>query len=612
MKPRIYLVVVLALALAVPQLLWAQQTSRVIPFNNVATNYPASTTQSVVVQLWDDLTAGNLVFSEAQPNVNVDANSNISFTFGSQTANGLDPNNFPSGSSRFVDVIDAITQLSVLAARIPLNANAFALSPGPAGPTGPAGPQGPAGPAGPQGPAGPPGPQGPPGPNDITGNLTMVNSTATAGNILKAGALFIHNFGALNTFIGRNAGNLTMAGDTNTGSGFGALASNTTGFSNTASGGFALFSNTTGHTNTAIGRGALQSNTTGIFNTAIGRSALISNTIGNSNTASGVTALQSNTTGHDNTAGGYQALLSNTSGSENTASGVNALAFNTGGNSNTASGNFALFSNTTGSLNTASGSNALFSNTTGNLNTASGDSALRSNTTGNQNTAIGDNALSFNTMGTGNTAIGQYALQNNTTGNGNTAIGIGADVAFGNLTNATAIGSNAFVNASNKIRLGNTAVTVIEAQVGLTVVSDKAQKENFQPINGEEVLKKIRGLSLTSWNLIGHDPKEFRHYGPVAQEFFAAFGQDGMGTIGTPTTITSTDMDGVLMIAVQALEKRTAGLRQERERLQETVEALKAENAELQAQLSTIAAHLKRLDRQDLTAATASGPRPTP
>src|SRR5206468_4347973 len=133
------------------------------------------------------------------------------------------------------------------------------------------------------------------------------------------------------------------------------------------------------------------------------------------------------------------------------------------------------------------------------------------------------------------------ALSNNATGSGNTAIGAGADVSVFNLLNATAIGAGAIVDASNKIRLGNTAVTVIEAQVGLTVVSDKTKKENFLPVDGEEVLGKIRGLSLSSWNLIGHDPKQFRHYGPVAQEFFAAFGHDGIGTIGTPTTISSTD-----------------------------------------------------------------------
>ena len=81
------------------------------------------------------------------------------------------------------------------------------------------------------------------------------------------------------------------------------------------------------------------------------------------------------------------------------------------------------------------------------------------------------------------------------------------------------------------------------------------------------MLEKIRGFELTSWNFIGHDPKEFRHYGPMAQDFFAAFGHDAVGQIGTETTINSGDLAGILMIAVQALEKRTAELRQKQARL---------------------------------------------
>jgi hypothetical protein len=83
-------------------------------------------------------------------------------------------------------------------------------------------------------------------------------------------------------------------------------------------------------------------------------------------------------------------------------------------------------------------------------------------------------------------------------------------------------------------------------------------KENFHAVDGESVLKKVGGLNLTSWNYIGHNPQQFRHYGPVAEEFFAAFGQDAVGTIGTPTTINSGDLEGILMVAVQALERRTA------------------------------------------------------
>jgi hypothetical protein len=358
---------------------------------------------------------------------------------------------------------------------------------------------------------------------DVPGNLTMVNSTETEGNILKGGVPFLHNFGQSNTFLGSGAGNFAMSGPFNTAVGFQTLQSNTLGRGNTATGGSALLSNTTGFGNTATGLDALNSNTTGDYNTASGLGALQSNTTTSGNTATGANALHSNTTGGGNTAVGVQTLLSNTFGS---------------------------------------------------FNTATGSDALYINTTGSGNTATGSSALDVNTTGENNTASGVLALGSNSTGNGNTAIGFHANVSTGDLTNATAIGFEALVDASNKVRVGNTSVTVIEGEVGFTSSSDRNRKENFQPVEGEEVLGKIRGLGLTSWNFIGHDPKQFRHYGLMAQDFFAAFGHDGIGTIGTETTITSTDMDGILMIAAQALEKRT--------------EALRVENAELRARLEAL------------------------
>jgi hypothetical protein len=251
------------------------------------------------------------------------------------------------------------------------------------------------------------------------------------------------------------------------------------------------------------------------------------------NTSLGTGALQNNTTGSNNTAVGLDALFSNTTGHANTASGLHALINNVTGIGNTATGVDALFANRTGGYNTASGVNALSRNTTGDFNTATGVNALSSNTTGEFNTAHGHNALFNNTAGLDNTAIGVNALTSNFTGSGNTAIGRDANVFFGDLTNATATGFGAIVNASNKIRLGDTAVTVIEGQVAFTASSDKTKKENFKPVEGEEVLGKIRSFELSSWNFIGHDPKQFRHYGPMAQDFFAAFGHDRVGQIGS-------------------------------------------------------------------------------
>jgi hypothetical protein len=330
------------------------------------------------------------------------------------------------------------------------------------------------------------------------------------------------------------------------------------------------------------------------FNTFLGADAGNFTMTGTSNTATGAAALESNTTGFDNTATGVQALLHNTAG-----------------NNNTATGRAALLSNTEGSSNTATGRNALFSNTTGGANTATGLQALVSNTTGDANTATGLGALFNNTTGSNNTATGRNALINNSTGTNNTAVGSNADVStISNLTNATAIGANAIVNASNKIRLGNASVTVIEGQVAFTFTSDVNQKENFLPLEGDEVLRKLRGLSVTSWNYAGQDAAQFRHYGPNAQEFFAAFGRDGVGTIGSPTTLNSGDEAGILMVALQALEKRTAEVAELRARLEAAERGaaeFKAEAAGLKAETGDLKARLEALERRvmDQPVATA-------
>jgi Chaperone of endosialidase len=164
------------------------------------------------------------------------------------------------------------------------------------------------------------------------------------------------------------------------------------------------------------------------------------------------------------------------SGASNTASGYSALSHDTSGDSNTANGRTALSSNTEGYYNTATGAQALFSNTTGYHNTANGTYALSSSTSGFMNTAMGAYGLENNTTGTNNTASGEHALDNNTSGGFNTGLGsnagktadlsnmtasddtfVGANSApiTGTLANATAIGANAEVAASNSLVLGS-------------------------------------------------------------------------------------------------------------------------------------------------------------
>ena len=120
-------------------------------------------------------------------------------------------------------------------------------------------------------------------------------------------------------------------------------------------------------------------------------------------------------------------------------------------------GNFSM----TGYGNTAVGEYAFDENTTGAWNTAVGYDALDRNESGHYNTAVGSNALDYNTA-SDNTAVGHSALDTNVTGWRNTALGSESDVSTANLFNATAIGYAAIVDASNKVRIGNTFVTAVE------------------------------------------------------------------------------------------------------------------------------------------------------
>jgi trimeric autotransporter adhesin len=200
--------------------------------------------------------------------------------------------------------------------------------------------------------------------------------------------------------------------------------------------------------------------------------------------------------GLNNTAIGLRALFSNTTGGFNTATGTSALNANTSGNANTANGFASLLSNTTGGANTAYGVSSLPNNTTGGNNTAIGGNALQVNSTGSSNTAIGSGSLFANTSGFSNTTLGNLSLGTNTTGSYNTTIGFGSDVTSSNLTNATAIGNTAIVNASNKVRIGNTSVTVIEGQVPFTTPSDGRFKFNVREnVKGLDFILKLRPVT---------------------------------------------------------------------------------------------------------------------
>ncbi len=128
---------------------------------------------------------------------------------------------------------------------------------------------------------------------------------------------------------------------------------------------------------------------------------------------------------------------------------------------------------------------------------------------------------------------------------------------------------------------GNTAnigVRVVSGGNSWTTISDSTKKHNLIPVNGEDFLQKIAKLKLSSWNYKTQDAKTFRHYGPMAQDFYHAFGKDALGTIGCDTLINQADFEGVNLIAIQALEKRTQQLSSENASLKNEINDLRESN----------------------------------
>ncbi len=262
-------------------------------------------------------------------------------------------------------------------------------------------------------------------------------------------------------------------------------------------------------------------------------------------------------TGENTTASGYASFATgyNTiaSGSEsfstgnfNTASGSASSAI---GYSNDAIGDYAIAA---GQGTTASGSKSFsmgYSTTASGTNSAMGD---RSTASGDASTAMG-----FNTTASGNysTSMGTCVSSNNQ--DGSFLIGDRSTVTVMNSPAA----NNFRARFANGYHLYTSANSAISCSLGAgdnawITGSDVRTKENFAVVDGENFLKKIAEFNLTSWNYKTQDPKIFRHYSPMAQDFFAAFGKDEYGTISNDTTINSAEFAGISFIAIKALEKK--------------------------------------------------------
>lgn len=144
-----------------------------------------------------------------------------------------------------------------------------------------------------------------------------------------------------------------------------------------------------------------------------------------------------------------------------------------------------------------------------------------------------------------------------------------------------ATGGTRIVTAVNPTTGAPTAgVTLNPGDGAWSTLSDRNAKENIKALDTRAVLERLLRVPVSQWNLKAQSPA-VQHVGPMAQDFYAAF---GLGV--DERHINSSDADGVAFAAIQGL----AGMVQEQ---RQQLDTLKKQNDNLQARLAALEAALK-------------------
>ncbi len=262
----------------------------------------------------------------------------------------------------------------------------------------------------------------------------------------------------------------------------------------------------------------------------------------------------------------YVGLYSTAFGTDTIASGAGATSI---GGGNIASGNFssALGTGTTAS---GYGSVALGDHTMagGTDSSAFGASSLAS---GNYSTAFGFGASASGdyavSMGTNTVASGHSSLATGygtkASGAYSTALGAVADnngmaeaFAYGDGSATTrntlarqfmARASGGYVFYTNS---GSAGAQLAAGSGSWTALSDRNEKDEVMSIDPAAVLQHVVAMPLSTWHYKTQN-RQYRHLGPMAQDFYAAFhlGETDKG-------IDTVDADGVALAAIQALNAK--------------------------------------------------------
>ncbi len=325
----------------------------------------------------------------------------------------------------------------------------------------------------------------------------------------------------------------------------------------------------TGNTKSGTSAGTLI--TTGDYNVVTGYYSGKTLSSGSYNSFHGALSGQKLTSGKHNVFTGYMAGYNNSGGSDNTLIGSEAGAYSTS--------NYNTFIGSSAGLVTTSEGNSFM-----------GANSGMDNTSGKYNTFIGMRAGFDNTSGSYNLFLGYDAGDNNKSGTFNICIGHNSYLQFDSLTNATAIGAQSYVSASNSIVLGNnanvgigTSAPAYQLQLSSdnaakpgsstwTIASDKRLKKDITEFReGLSVLEKINPVSF-KYNGEANMPTTETYIGIIAQEMkeiapYTVGKFSYQDSLGNKTEYLDYDANAVTYIMINAIKELSAEVKSLKEQL---------------------------------------------
>jgi hypothetical protein len=121
--------------------------------------------------------------------------------------------------------------------------------------------------------------------------------------------------------------------------------------------------------------------------------------------------------------------------------------------------------------------------------------------------------------------------------------------AAGNEFAVRATGGVRFVTAIDGTGTPTAGVSLSAGGSSWNTISDRNAKENIAPVDGVDILNRLDGVEISEWNYKTQD-ESVRHIGPMAQDFYSAF---GLGE--DQKRINTVDADGVALAAIKGLKE---------------------------------------------------------